>query len=757
MHSNRALTQFDPTAGLIEARAASAIQPMGISDSSGYATFGGLAALLWRNRWTLALFVEAGLVLAVVLCATQTPVFQARTSVEIRMPNEDYLNRRQLNPVVEPGMLLMEPFLQTQVKLIQSDQLLERVTGRFRLAELPEFNSSWGFPARLIRRGLGKTTLPPTQAALLESVHRRLLVRMSGQTQIMEILFESSDPKLAASFVNGLAEEYRAQCLERMVSSSTQTADLLSGQIADLRTGLELAEKNLRDYLARNGPVAASDKETLAETQLRLTQAALSAAHDARVAEQSRYEMVRNASPDSLVKMLDSDTLKSYRVKLADLRQQLAEASAIYKPAHFKVRQIQAEIDDIEFAFQRERTGIQARLRNQYEAAQFREDSLRREYEKEFSLAGDQMGQSIQVTALRRDLDLRRQLYESMVQKVKDAGVASAMQASNIQVIDPARPPERPVRPKKFLYAAIGILAGLFNGLVFVSIAERRRMVSALRRPMQPAARDDLSLDTPRLGTIPSLALDAASPPMALGGADRPSRPLSLTRGNPGTYPVPELTVWHDSGSEFAKSFDAVLPSLLLGTRQYGLPRVIAVTSACHGEGRTLVSCNLAAALAQTGRNVLLIDADPIHPRLHDIFRLPNDKGLADLIAQPPRGDSWLADSVWMTDMAGLYVLPAGRNADRLATLAGDPRTSDFFDRLCRDFDAILIDSPPVLSPAHAQGLACQTDGVVFVVGANHASDQLAASAIQRLSSGGVPVIGKIVNHHRVARSTAAR
>ncbi|HEY3836151.1 MAG TPA: exopolysaccharide transport family protein, partial [Bryobacteraceae bacterium] len=567
---------------------------MAVSGAVEYVTFSEFASLLLRNKWRFGAFVAGGLLLAAILSFTETPVYQARALVEVEMPNEDFLNRRQLNPVSEPGMIVLEPFLQTQVKLMESDTILLDIIAKLQLERNREFDPKPGILKQIRQRISGKTPTSVNSRSVLAMIRQRLLVRLFGQTQIVEIMFDASDPKLAADFVNALAEGYRAAALRRMVASTTQTENLLAGQIEEQKTSLEDAENKLRQFVTSNGLLLAStDKESFADSQMRQVQAALGVAHDTRIATQSQYEGVKNAGPEALGKMLDSDTLKAYRVKLAELQQQLAENSEVLKPAHYKVRQIQAEIDSLKHDFEQERAGILARLKSQYESARFREDSLTRDYDRQARTVSNQLGKSIQYNELKRDLETRRALYDSTLRQVKEAGVISAIQASNVHIVDPAVAPDLPIKPNKMLYSAIGLSAGSLFGLIFVFATDGQK--NARAHAQLPRA---VEHNVRQLGTIPAIAnnsnpeiADAAQ--TALGAADSSM----------------ELTVWRDRDSATAESFRKILPNLLYTGQRSARPRVISVTSAVHGEGRTFVACNLATVLAQSGRKVLLIDA----------------------------------------------------------------------------------------------------------------------------------------------------
>jgi tyrosine-protein kinase Etk/Wzc len=293
------------------------------------------------------------------------------------------------------------------------------------------------------------------------------------------------------------------------------------------------------------------------------------------------------------------------------------------------------------------------------------------------------------------------------------------MQVTNVRVVDPAVPPETPIRPSKALYSAIGLSAGSLFGLVFIVAANRRDGSKALAEipgKVEPNIR--------QIGAIPLL-----QEPLEIGTA------ACATMGPRGNL----LQFDQLAGDSFRK----LLPHLLYSSQRSARPRVIAVTSATHGEGKTFVACNLATALAQSGRKVLLIDGDRINPRLHEIYGVDNESGFSELILQQSGRPGTASDTVWSTGVQNLFVSPAGRGIARLATLAHDPRMPAVLDRLCCHFDMILIDTPPVFSDGDAIALGQQSDGVLVVA---RTSQELFAGAVEQCLKHGLPLIGKIVN-----------
>ncbi|MDQ6706773.1 MAG: GumC family protein, partial [Acidobacteriota bacterium] len=556
--------------GLVPARRESAPPPLkrrgrpraaGVSARQEFVGMDELLDSLRRRRRTLLWFVLAGVSIGILLAILQKPVYEARALIEIQSLNENFLNRRDIEPNVEFGALLMDTYIQTQLKLMQSESLAGRVVDRLQVVKWPDYKEQPRRTASLLR-AFGPGTSPAAlskddqRQIAIETALKHLIVRVAGQTHLVEVLFEAGDPARAAGFANTLIDEYVAGLLESRARSARQTGDLLAGQLQDLKSEVERSEARLQDYALRSGLVFTSEKDNVAEGRLRQLQASLSAAQDGRTAEQSKYEMALHSPPDSLPDVLDSPTLRSYQVNLTDLHRQLADLSAVLTPTHYKVRQLDAQIAELQSAADRERSNIIRRIKNQYEAAARRQRLLEDEYAQQLAIAASQAAKAVRYDSLKREVDMRRLLYEATLQRVKEAGVASAIRANNVRVVDPAQRPRKPIRPNRALNAAIGLLAGTFFGVGFVLFTERRQQ--HMQIPFDTRAR----LQMPELGTIPS-AYRSDSPqrprPWALGNGNgfspaEPARPIRNWL---------ELVTLAERDSALAESFRGTLASLL--------------------------------------------------------------------------------------------------------------------------------------------------------------------------------------------------
>jgi receptor protein-tyrosine kinase len=323
-----------------------------------------------------------------------------------------------------------------------------------------------------------------------------------------------------------------------------------------------------------------------------------------------------------------------------------------------------------------------------------------------------------------------------MLQHVKEAAVASALHASNVRVVDPARPPTRPYKPNFVLNSVLGLLSGGFFGIVFIVLRERGD------RSIQAPGEASLYLDVPELGVIPSADAER-SRSFAYYHQARSAETKKTEKENRKS-PV-ELVTWQRRPSVLAESFRSTLASILYTGENGNRPRVIALTSANPREGKTTVASNLALALAEIGRRVLLIDGDLRKPRLHEIFKVSNEWGLSDLLdgTKPPEGSEAMVAGTGYRD---LYVLPAGSVASSISNLLHSPRALELLKRMRQEFDMVIIDTPPMLQIPDARVLGRLADGVILVVRSARTTKETAATASQRLVDDGTRVLGTVLN-----------
>ncbi|MCW5978486.1 MAG: polysaccharide biosynthesis tyrosine autokinase [Bryobacteraceae bacterium] len=635
------------------------------------------------------------------------------------------MNMREVSPVDEGAVALTRETIDTQIQILKSDALVDRTLLKLGWSPGPaplrpgdDRPSAW-------RRALQIAENPaadPLQLRLAEA-RDSLKIRAQGQTRIVEILVDSSDPALASAFANTLANEYIDQNLESRWQMTQRTGEWLSKQLDEMKIKLERSEDRLQDYARRAGLMFTEKQGSVQEDKLRQVQEDLSRAQADRISRQSRFELAKTSPPETLADVLNDSTLRDYQAKLTDLRRRESELATTYTPEHASVRRVQAQIATLQAALNTERDAVLRRIRNDYDEAVRRESLLELNFVRQSNLVTEQSGKSIQYNILKREVDSNRQLYETMLERVRSAAVASALRASNVRVVDQAKTPAVPYKPRLALNSALGLLLGGFLGAVFVVVRER-----ADRTLHEPA---DLAyhLNLPELGLIPkaSTALSA----------------LCVSAVNPQT-------------AVLAESFRSTLTSILFSSENGSRPRVLVLTSANPSEGKTTVAANLAEALAEVNQKVLLIDGDLRKPRLHEIFEVPKEHGLSDLLKDRAPLPESLNGSIRQTKVPNLFLLTSGEASAGATNLLYSERMSRLLELFEKEFDMVLIDTPPMLQIPDARILGRLSDAVILVVRAGRTTRDLALAAKQRLSEDGTKLLGTVLNyfdHKRAAGS----
>jgi capsular exopolysaccharide synthesis family protein len=682
---------------------------------------------LRRRKGTVLLAALFGLLGAFMYTLPQTPVYQSRAVLEWQGLNENFLNMRDVNLVPEAGNASSPEYdIQTEIRILESGSLIERVASKLGLAHRPlivkqDRVSAW---RRIL--GLGRSDSGGRGDEALDMAARNLNVRSQPNTRLIVVSCDSTDPRLAAEFVTTLIGEYIEQNLESRWKTTENTGEWLARQMEDVKIKLEKSDAALQAYARASGLVFTSEKDSVAEQRLRELQEELSKAQGDRVAKQSRYETALRAAPESLPEVIDDGSLQEYQSKLAELRRQMAELSSALTAQHPKVKRVQAQISALDAALEKERANIVHRILNDFEASQRREQLLEAESSSQARLVGEQADKVTHYNILKREVDTNRQLHEAMLQRVKEAGVASALRASNIRIVDPAKAPLLPYKPDVGTNSLLGMLTGFLAGAVFVVMRERADR--SLRQPGDT----QVCLGVPELGAVPSCAT----------GIRRRFPLRRASRRAAGDF---ALVTWERGLTPIAESFRAVVASVILAGENGSRPRVVVVSSPNAGEGKTTVAVNLAIALSEINQRVLLIDADLRKPSLQKIFRLDNQIGLAGVLTG--RTTAWASSgAVEATHIPGLNVLPGGGSPDRAPRLLYSPRLGELLRAVRLQFDTVLIDTPPVLPMPDARVVARLADSVVLVVRANRTTREAAALACRRFADDGTLVLGAVLN-----------
>ena len=701
----------------------------------------------WRilrlKKFFILRFALLGLLLALSFSFFQRPVYRAHSSIAIQDLNENFLNLKE-DPTSTNPTGPAESYFQTQVQILQSESLLQRVI------EKPEISRALAQEEMRGRRldwrkylGLPRSASSDPRPSV-ENIASRLSVRSSGEARSVQVFFESGDPQLSAQLVNTLVDEFAEQSHQMRWESTQRTADWLAAHLGEMKTSLEKNEAQLQAY-ARTSGLLFSEKGNVADEKLRQLQEEYSKAQADRTEKQAKHETAMTKPLESVPEALDDATVRDLGLRLAALRQEKAQLTSSLTPEHYKVRQVQAQIDELTAALETQRKNIVRRAANEYHSARRHEELLARAYVQQAKTVSDQAQKTIHYDTLKHEVDSSRQLYDALMQRVKQAGLASAMRASNILVVDKAKPPLLPYRPNYPLNSVLGLFAGTFFGAGFGVLRER------LNRCIVGPGVAPAHLNLPELGAIPMVtasrihrlfpAQDKSGSTVQVWLRDSESESkIVRVRLTEGTADSPELHM-------MAEAFCATLTSILLPVLENTSPGVIVLTSPGPGAGKTTVTCNLGVAMAQTGRRVLLVDADLRGPTLHRVLKLSNSWGLCDVLCSDnPINNIGTSQLVRHTDIQGLDLLPAGTSRESPSHLLYSPRVVELFRRLMQEYDLVLIDSPPMMHLADARALGRVANGVVLVLRSGQTTVAQAQLAVRRFAEDGTHVVGTILN-----------
>ncbi len=664
-------------------------------------------------------------------------IYQAHATVEIQSLNDNFLNMKELSPLDREGSMSSDSDIQTQVRILQSNKLIRRVVAKMSQTPpteplpLPDRLSVW-------RKALGIS--PPSNKELWEqalgSASGGIRVRASGVTRIVDLTCDSTSGQVAADFVNTLASEYIEQNLETRFNSTEHTGDWLKGQLNDLRGKLEKSQDELQHYVAAQNLVVTSEKNNVSESKLADLQRELSTAQSDRVAKQSTWEIASSSPSDSLPAILDDSGLQDSQKAVQDLRRNLAQLRVTYTPNHPEVRRVEAQLAVLEAPLIKQRDSILRRIRNEYDAAARREALLTGFYDAQaHQVSGETAGMD-RYNFLKREVDATRTLYDSILQKMKEASISSALRASNINIVDRADVPGGPYKPDVFRSALSGLLTGLVLGIAYAVSRERAD------RTLQDPGDAEHYLRIPELGVIPMGKLDE---PLTVRPGEASAADIAI-HGSAPTAGV-ELITHNSRTSLVAEAFRTTLTSILFSGGVVERSRILVVTSASPKEGKTTVTCNLSIALAEVQDRVLLIDCDMRRPRLHTVFKVENGPGLSDLLS--------MREPLQWRDIEGLFqpsgvpslsLMTSGTARYKVTTLLYSQRLPELIQLLRTRFNTVVFDTPPMVNIADARLVGRYSDGVVLVVRSAYTTRDAALLAKQRLNEDGSPLLGLIMN-----------
>jgi capsular exopolysaccharide synthesis family protein len=685
-------------------------------------------AMLHKRRGIVLTCLGASLVLAVLYNYTTRPVYRATTQILIDRDTPDVLPSKELVELVQGGM----DYYQTQYQLLKGRSLAERAVERLKLQRHPELATGPMMnPWERVRRFFGRppsavvdsSGLPLSPAA--GAFRSRVDVDPLPGSRLVNLHFRAYDPQVAADAVNMLAQLYIEQSLELRYTTSTEATGWLSERLREQQAKVEAAEKALQEYREREGLVNQEERQGLVVQKLEVLNGAVLDARTERIAKESLYNQIAAQGPgqiESFPLVLGSEPVQALKAELALLQREEARLSDTLGDRHPDMIRVRAQIRSTEERIRAEIRNVARAAESEYRTALAKEARLAATLEAVKKEAQETNRKSIEYGVLKREVETNRQLYQDLLTKTKQTGLETELKTTNIRVVEKAERPRGPISPNKMRNYQVAIILGLVIGIGLALGFEH--LDNTFKSPEDVKAH----LQVPFLGMVPDVGLRTA------GGAVRGPNASQVLK-NP--------------SSAVADAY-RVLRTNLIFTSAETTGRVILVTSASPGEGKTTTLANLATALAQNGAKVLAMDGDLRRPTLNHHFGLQKTPGLSDLIV----GKAAASQAIQSTRVNGLQALPCGYQPPNPAELLGSPMMRQILEALRAHYDWVLIDAPPLLAIPDAAVLASLVEGVVLVLAAEVATKPAVMRAIDQIQNVGGKITGVVLNKVNLERNS---
>jgi len=698
-----------------------------------------------KHKWMLLGITAFCVAVAAVHTLRQTPLYQAALTLQIDRSTQRVVGFGT-ETEADGGYDYDNQLLTTQIETLKSRSLAERVIDELGLykpsplapqsGQLPlepagdtaaaEADDTEAAELSLLQRlqaNLKQLFSPSTQdeqvlsrSATVGAFQESVAIEPVRNSRLVRVKVTNADAELAARIANTMGKSYIAMSLERRADSSVYARQFLEDQIQQTKAKLEESERIINDYAKRNEILNLGDRGSAATQNYAEFMVALARAEQERIKAESIYNEVRT-NPESAQRVIDNLAIQKYKEEMARLEAEYAKNLAVYKPEFPAMMQLRQQIDRLDAGVKAEVATVMASIKGQYDAAVRQEDLLRARAETSRNEVLTVQDRSVDMNLLQRELDTNRQIYDSLLQRLKQISVTAGITTNNVSIVDEASIPLFPSHPRPTINLALGLLVGLFAGMLAALLREH------LDDSVKHADEIESVLGLPLLGWIPFTKEPKAA-----------------------ALPSVALLTHTDPRCAFSEAYRSMRTALQFSTTE-GAPRRFVVTSCGKGEGKTTTALALAINFAQLGQQVLLIDADMRKSALHKTMGLSNARGLSNLLT----GDSGTESLIQTTTIPNLCVLTAGPTPPDPVELLMGPKLGLLLDKAEElGFTQVIIDGPPLLGIADAIVLGNQVQHLVFVVKAASTKKQSVKDSLRRLRNAGVAPMGVALTHARL-------
>lgn len=683
-----------------------------------------------KRRWTVLVCLLIVFSTVAIGTLKKKPVYEGKVTLEIDPETPQVLNFKEVTSAVPT--VDVDSYRETQYRILVSRSLAEKVVSKLMLYRVPEF-----YKARmlfgLVESDPAKIPSPsdPGPPDTSSEAYRNAVAHVQAwidvnpirRSNLVELSFFSESPELAQRVANGIAKEYIDENLEVKWDEASRASDWLEGKLGELKVKLEKSEDQLQAYAQANSIVMVTEKQEMASTRLAQLIEDYTKAQAERYQREAHYSLVETGKVQDLPEIMSNRIIQDLSEQLTDLKKRYAQETTMYKPEYPKALQLKRQMDTLQAEIDRQKLIVAQNIADEYHFSVAQEQYLKKAVDDQKNEVNDIAQRTVQYNLLKRDVDSNKQLYDGLLERMKEARVQSSLDASNIRIVDSAELPKGSVKPRVLLNLIAGMILGLGVGVALAFFQEY--LDNTLKSPDEV----EKLLRLPSLGVLPRFVLN--------GHGKLKEEESEALVPSEGVTLAPAI----QTDPQIVEAYRSLRTSILLSASP--VPRLILVTSAVPGEGKTTTTVNLGATLASLGSRVVVVDCDMRRPACHRSAGVKNSPGFVQCLT----GHVDLADAILpVPGVENLSIIPCGPIPPNPAEVLSAPLTSELLHKLRSQFEYVLVDSPPLLSVADSRILATMTDAAVLVARAFETPYDLVRRARGLLYAAGARVLGVALN-----------
>lgn len=682
--------------------------------TNGNMTAGADGEAFWRfvqflkkRSWIIALGLCVGVAVGVLVNTFSVRKYTARALVEI-VPDQSGEFRLQTTSEI-PGFSDDGEKLDTETEILLSRTLALQTIKSLHLEKNDTFLKS--------PDGKGwDLSNAKTRADLIGTFLGNLSVQRRGHTSILEISVTSKDSMLAKMTANTLVDNYIEHSFQDNYKATERISGWLSQALKNLKDNLQQSQNQMMNYQRDLGIVGTDPKDSVLVANLQEMNKQLADAQVDRMVKEARVRALKNAKPEVIDAVAANDAaMQGSRQQLAQLQAQYASLSQTYGPAYPPLKNLKAQIEQLEKNLSQLESATVARAEKEYEAAVNNENALRASFTAEEQKLFSNGEKGIQLEFARSEYEANRLLYDGLQQRLQEAGIISSLHSSSIHVIDEADVPTFPSHPRVRFNLAVATSVGFILGLALALILE------SLDTNLKTMTDIERTLQLPLLAAIPSVETEDLLPSRF--------REFAVAKGT-------------SSWSRIAEALRGMRTSILLSSPG-SPPKTILITSTRPAEGKSSVATLMAITFALNGSKVLLIDADLRRPSVNLRFRIGKGLGLSSVLSGKAKAKE--AVMPW-SELPNLHIMTSGPVPPLPSELLGSSQMEDLIQQLRDEYDFVLIDTPPVLAVTDASVLSRITDASILIIRYGAAQRHVVQRCIDMLDRSGAHLLGVAVN-----------